>query len=56
MTEHMYILSVFNKVFKLLVWKRLEVWWEQNEVVSGLQSACKKDMSCVKRICLFLLT
>ena len=30
-----------------MVWKRLEVWWGQNEVVSGLQSACKKGLSCV---------
>ena len=40
------LLSVFNKIFEILIWKRLHVWWEENSVVSDLQFACKKGLSC----------
>ena len=35
------LLSVFNKVFEILVWHRIEAWWVRSGVVSGLQSACR---------------
>ena len=41
------LLSVFNKVFEVLIWRRVERWWGEMGAVSGLQSACKKDMSCM---------
>ena len=40
------LLSVFNKIFEILIWKRLSLWWEDNNVVSDLQFACKKGLSC----------
>ena len=40
------LLSVFNKIFEILIWKRLHVWWDENNVVSDLQFACKKGLSC----------
>ena len=40
------LLSVFNKIFEILIWKRLHVWWEENNVVSDLQFACKKGLWC----------
>ena len=41
------LLSVFNKLFEVLVWRRLEGWWTEIGAVSGLQSACKKGRSCL---------
>ena len=41
------LLSIFNKVFEILIWRRLEPWWSEVEAVSGLQSACKKGMLCL---------
>ena len=41
------LLSVFNKVFEILVWRRLEAWWVRSGAVSGLQSACRKGLSCL---------
>ena len=41
------LLSVFNKVFETLIWRRMEDWWGQSEAVSGLQSACRKGLSCL---------
>ena len=41
------LLSTFRKLFEVLLWGRLEGWWDQMGVVSGLQSACKRGMSCL---------
>ena len=41
------LLTNFNKVYEKLIWSRLEKWWQDNEVVSGLQGACRKKQSCV---------
>ena len=41
------LLSVFNKLFEVLVWRRLEGWWTGVGAVSGLQNACKKGRSCL---------
>ena len=41
------LLSTFNKLFEVLMWRRLEGWWSQSGVLSGLQFACKKRVSCL---------
>ena len=41
------LLSVYNKLIEILIWHRLELWWETNNVISGLQGACRKGLSCV---------
>ena len=41
------LLSTFNKVFEVLFWKRIEAWWNEVGAVSGLQSACRKGLSCL---------
>ena len=40
------LLSVFNKIYEILIWKRLHLWWEEHNIVSDLQYACKKGLSC----------
>ena len=32
----------FYKVLEVLIWRRLEGWWNRTSAVSGLQGACKK--------------
>ena len=41
------LLSVFNKILEILIWHRVEYWWETNRVISELQGACKKGLSCI---------
>ena len=41
------LLSIFNKLFELVMWKRMEKWWFESEAISGLQGACRKGVSCV---------
>ena len=41
------LLSNFNKMFEVLIWARLNVWWVQDRVVSDLQGACRKGSSCI---------
>ena len=41
------LLSTFNKLFEVLIWRRLEEWWGEVGAVSGLQGACKKGLSCM---------
>ena len=41
------LLSTFNKVFEILLWSRLEVWWQRDQVVSPAQGACRKGVSSV---------
>ena len=40
------LLSVFNKIYEILLWKRIQGWWTENETISELQFACKKGLSC----------
>ena len=39
------LLSVFNKLFEILIWKRIETWWNYNDILSRNQGACKKGVS-----------
>ena len=41
------LLSVFNKLFEVVIWKRLERWWFDSGVLTQLQGACRKGVSCV---------
>ena len=41
------LLSVYNKVIEILIWHRLEKWWQENNIISELQGACKKGLSCI---------
>ena len=41
------LLSVFNKLFELVLWKRMEKWWFSTGVLTQLQGACRKGVSCV---------
>ena len=41
------LLSIFNKIMEILIWYRIETWWQDNIVISELQGACKKGLSCI---------
>ena len=41
------LLSVYNKLFEILVWQRLKDWWHGEQVISNLQGACRGGYSCV---------
>ena len=41
------LLSVFNKLFEVIIWKRMEGWWIRTGVINQLQGACRKGVSCV---------
>ena len=41
------ILPSFNKLFEILVWNRMKVWWVDEKVVSDLQGACKSGHTCI---------
>ena len=41
------LLSTLNKLFEIVIWKRLEKWWSESGVLSRLQGACRKGVSCV---------
>ena len=41
------LLTNYNKVFEMVIWLRLEKWWINSEVISGLQGACRKKQSCI---------
>ena len=41
------LLSSFNKLFEMVLWRRIETWWENVRVISELQGACRKGSSCV---------
>ena len=41
------LLSVFNKLFEVVIWKRLERWWTDSGVLTQLQGSCRKGVSCV---------
>ena len=42
------LFSVFKKIFEILVWNGLRGWWVENDVISDLQFACKKGLSCTQ--------
>ena len=39
--------SSFNKLFEMVLWLRIESWWEESRIISELQGACRKGSSCV---------
>ena len=39
------LLTNFNKIFEILLWGRIEKWWNDSWVVSMLQGACRKKQS-----------
>ena len=41
------LLTTFNKLFEVIFWKRMEQWWLDSGVVSQLQGACRKGVSCI---------
>ena len=41
------LLSTFNKLFEIVIWKRLEGWWTDSAVLSQLQGACRNGVSGV---------
>ena len=41
------LLSIFNKLFEVLLWQRLKPWWVENRVISELQGACRGGASCL---------
>ena len=41
------LLSTLDKLFKVVIWKRLEKWWSESGVITQLQGACRKGLSCV---------
>ena len=41
------LLSTLNKLFEVIVWQRMEQWWNDHEVISRLQGACRKGVSCI---------
>ena len=41
------LLSTFNKLFEIVMWKRIEHWWNETGAISALQGACRKGISCV---------
>ena len=41
------LLSIFSKIYEMVIWDRLEPWWNQNKVISKFQGACRKGQSCV---------
>ena len=41
------LLTIFNKLFEVVMWKRIEGWWTETGAISQLQGACRKGVSCV---------
>ena len=41
------LLTSLNKVFEILIWERLKGWWEDVQVISPLQGACRSGRSCL---------
>ena len=41
------LLTSLNKVFEMLIWKRIKSWWFEEHVISPLQGACRPGMSCL---------
>ena len=41
------LLNNFNKLYEILLWGRMQEWWVDNAVVSGLQGAGRRGQSCL---------
>ena len=41
------LLPTFNKVFEILIWNRVKGWWQDDQVISEMQGACRVGHSCV---------
>ena len=41
------LLSTFNKLFEAMLWNRIRDWWESSHVISRLQGACRRGVSCI---------
>ena len=41
------LLSTFSKLFEVLVWGRIEDWWNRERVTSELQGGGRKNFSCI---------
>ena len=41
------LLSTFNKLFEIVLWNRMSGWWVESGVLSRLQGACRKGVSCI---------
>ena len=41
------LLTGFNKIFEMVLWNRVRKWWEENNMISRFQGACRKGASCV---------
>ena len=41
------LLTTLNKVLEILIWSRIEAWWNSTNVISDIQGACKKGQSCI---------
>ena len=41
------LLPSFNKLFDILLWRRMKGWWQEERVISELQGACRAGSSCI---------
>ena len=41
------LLPTFNKLFEILLWHRMKSWWNEEQIMSELQGACREGASCV---------
>ena len=41
------LLTCYNKLFEIVTWNRISKWWQDEQVISPLQGACTKGMSCL---------
>ena len=46
------LLTNFNKVYEVLIWGRIKEWWIEHKVISDLQGAGKKKLSCAHTVLL----
>ena len=41
------LLSIFSKIYEIVIWNRIEPWWKEWKALSKFQGACRKGQSCV---------
>ena len=41
------LLSSFNKLFEIVIWERVKVWWKERQIISELQGAATPGVSCL---------
>ena len=41
------LLPTFNKLFEILLWHWMKSWWNEEQIMSELQGACREGASCV---------